>query len=186
VSVIGVPPLTAEQLGHRHGAAIGMLPNDARPGARWLRRGYLVTSPLLPLALRRTLLRLGGVKLGAMVTGLERCRFQSPQVSIGTGSGVNAGCFFEGSGQIEIADNCLIGPKVMILTSVHEITEQQVGRIPHNRPVTIGDGCSIGARATIMPGVEVGPGAVVAAGAVVTKDCESGVVNGGVPARRIR
>lgn len=178
--------MTAEQLRHRHGAAIGELPDDARRAMRWLRRGYLVTSPLLPLALRRTLLRLGGVKLGAMVTGLERCRFQSPQVSIGAGSGVNARCFFEGSGPIEIADHCLIGPEVMILTSVHEINEGEVGRMPHWRPVRIGEGCWIGARATIMPGIEIGPGAIVAAGAVVTKNCEPGAVYGGVPARRIR
>lgn len=186
MSVVGVPSLTAEQLRHRHGAAIGELPDDARRALRWLRRGYLVTSPLLPLAARRTLLRLGGVKLGAMVTGLERCRFQSPQISIGTGCGVNAGCWFEGAGRVEIADNCLIGPEVMILTSIHEINEQEIGRMSSYLPVTIGEGCWIGARATIMPGVEIGPGAVVGAGAVVTKNCEPGGVYGGVPARRIR
>ena len=51
----------------------------------------LATSPLLPLAVRRTLLRAGGVKLGMMVWGLERCWFQSRHVGIGTGSYVNAG-----------------------------------------------------------------------------------------------
>jgi maltose O-acetyltransferase len=186
MSVVGVPPLTSEQLRHRHGAAIGSLPDDTRRALRWLRRGYLVTSPFLPLALRRTLLRLGGVKLGAMVSGLERCRFQSPHVSIGAGCGVNAGCFFEGGGRIEIGDSCLIGPEVMFLTSVHEINERKVARRPRSLPVKVGEGSWICARATIMPGVEIGPGAIVAAGAVVTRDCEAGGVYGGIPAKRIR
>ena len=78
MSVVGVPPLTDEQLRNRHRAAIGALPDDARRALGWLRRG-LATSPLLPLAVRRMLLRAGGVKLGMMVWGLERCWFQSPQ-----------------------------------------------------------------------------------------------------------
>ena len=66
-------PFSDEQLRHRYGAAIGAVPDDARDSLRWLRRGHLVTSPLLPLGLRRALLRLGGVKLGAMVWGLKHC-----------------------------------------------------------------------------------------------------------------
>jgi maltose O-acetyltransferase len=187
VSIVGVPPLTEDQLSHRHGAAIGALPGDARGALRWLRRGRLVTSPLLPLAVRRWLLGLGGVKLGPMVWGLERCWLQSPHISIGTGSFVNAGCWFEGSGRIEIGHNCLIGPEVMILTSIHEISDGgAIAREPQQRPVTIGAGTWIGARATIMPGVEIGAGTVIAAGAVVTKDCEPAAVYGGIPARRIR
>jgi maltose O-acetyltransferase len=187
MSAVGVPPLTSEQLRRRHGAAIGELPDDARSALHWLRRGYLVTSPLLPLALRRTLLRLGGVRLGTMVSGLERCRFQSPRVSIGTGSYVNAGCWFEGSGEIVIGDNCLLGPEVLLLTSTHRLDpDGSIDRLPEFHSVTIGDGAWIGARATIMPGVKVGAGAVIAAGATVTKDCDPGVVYGGVPAKRIR
>jgi maltose O-acetyltransferase len=187
MSAVGVPPLSEEQLRHSRGAAIGAMPDDARNGLRWLRRGRLVTTPLLPLALRRSLLRLGGVRLGAMVWGLERCWFESPDVSIGTGSYVNAGCWFEGSGEIVIGENCLLGPEVLILTSTHRLDpDGSVGRLPEFRDVRIGDGAWIGARATIMPGVDVGAGAVIAAGATVTKDCEPGVVYGGVPAKRIR
>jgi maltose O-acetyltransferase len=187
MTATGVPPLSAEQLRHRHGAAIGALPDDALATFRWLRRGRLVTSPLLPLAVRRWLLRLGGVRLGAMVWGLERCWFQSPHVSIGTGSYVNAGCWFEGSGRIEIADNCLIGPEVLVLTSTHPLDAGgAIGRAPEARPVRIGDGSWIGARAMILPGVTIGAGAIIAAGAVVTEDCDAGAAYGGVPARRLR
>lgn len=51
---------------------------------------------------------------------------------------------------------------------------------------TVGDGCWIGANATILPGVTVAPGCVIAAGAVVTKDTEPDGLYAGVPARRVR
>jgi hypothetical protein len=93
----GVPPLTAHQLRARHvvAVAVGVLPHDARQALVWLRRGPVATSPLLRLAVRRTSLRLCGVKIGAMVSGLERCYFDSSNVSIGTGSFINAGCWYE-------------------------------------------------------------------------------------------
>ena len=187
MSVVGVAPLSDGQLRHCRGAAIGALPDDARGAARWLRRGRSVTSPLLPLAIRRWLLRRGGVKLGAMVWGLERCWFQSPDVTIGTGSYVNAGCWFEGSGQIEVGDNCLFGPEVLVLTSTHELgRDGEITRTTESRPVRVGAGSRIGAPATLQPGGTIGSGAVIAAGAVVTEDCQSGAVYGGVPARRLR
>jgi maltose O-acetyltransferase len=186
MSALGVPPLTDEQLRGRYRAAIGALPDDARQALGWLRRG-LAASPLLPLAVRRTLLRAGGVKLGKMIWGLERCWFQSPHVSIGTGSYVNGGCWFEGAGEIDVGENCLFGPEVLILTSTHALgADGTIGRATESRPVTIGDGSWIGARATVLSGVTIGAGAVIAAGAVVTEDCEAGGVYGGVPARRLR
>ncbi|MGO9754007.1 MAG: DapH/DapD/GlmU-related protein [Solirubrobacteraceae bacterium] len=54
------------------------------------------------------------------------------------------------------------------------------------RPIVIGDGCWIGARATILAGVTIGAGCVVGAGAVVVADTQPNCVYAGVPARRLR
>jgi maltose O-acetyltransferase len=103
------------------------------------------------------------------------------------GSFINAGCWFEGNGRIDIGCNCMMGPKVMVLTSIHALgSEGGVARQSEPRDVTIGDGCWLGARAMVMPGVTIGPGVVVAAGAVVTEDCDPGGLYAGVPARRLR
>ena len=49
----------------------------------------------------------------------------------------------------------------------------------------LGDGCWIGMRAMIMPGVHIGEGAIVAANSVVTKNVEPYTVVGGSPAKKI-
>lgn len=48
------------------------------------------------------------------------------------------------------------------------------------------DGCWLGMRAMIMPGITIGEGAVVAAGAVVTKDVPPYAVVGGNPAKILK
>jgi acetyltransferase-like isoleucine patch superfamily enzyme len=50
---------------------------------------------------------------------------------------------------------------------------------------TVGDGASIGANATILPGVKIGAWALVGAGAVVTRDVPAFALVVGSPARQI-
>ncbi|NTX79794.1 CatB-related O-acetyltransferase [Serratia proteamaculans] len=50
----------------------------------------------------------------------------------------------------------------------------------------LGDGCWIGMRAMLLPGVTVGEGAIVAAGSIVTADVEPYTIVGGNPARPIK
>ncbi|MGQ8817095.1 CatB-related O-acetyltransferase [Serratia sp. NA_13] len=50
----------------------------------------------------------------------------------------------------------------------------------------LGDGCWIGMRAMLMPGVTIGEGAIVAAGSIVTADVEPYTIVGGNPARPIK
>ena len=145
------------------------------------------TSPHFPHYVRVRLLRRRGMQIAFTVTGLRRCEFDSENVRIGDGTFVNAGCHFEGRGNIDIGCNVLIGPQVMILTSSHAIDAcGQVSRESYYNPVRIADRCWIGARSLIMPGVTIGEGTVIGAGAVVTRDCEPGALYVGVPARRIR
>lgn len=183
----GVRPISDREVTHPKRAAVAALRPNAGQALRWLRRGHLTTSVFLPLVVRRTLLRLGGVRLGPVVWGLEHAWFESEHVSIGAGSGVNRGCWFEGHGPIVIGRDCFLGPEVMILTSIHEIDgDGVVAREASYRTVRIHDRVWLGARAVVMPGVTIGEGAIIASGAVVAKDCEPGGVYGGVPARRIR
>lgn len=51
--------------------------------------------------------------------------------------------------------------------------------------IEIFDNCVIGAGATVLYDVKIGPDSIVAAGAVVTKDVAPGEIWGGCPARKI-
>ena len=115
------------------------------------------------------------------------CFFGSPRVSIGAGTTVNYRCFFDSFATIRIGRSCAIGMEVLFCTSTHELgpPEKRAGR-PTGTRITVGDGCWIGARAVILPGVTIENGCLIAGGAVVTKDCAANGLYAGVPARRVR
>ena len=55
-----------------------------------------------------------------------------------------------------------------------------------SKQVIIGEGCWIGEKAIILPGVELGKRCIVAAGAVVTKSFPAYSLVGGVPAKVLK
>ncbi|MCA9936603.1 MAG: acyltransferase [Anaerolineales bacterium] len=109
------------------------------------------------------------------------------RLTIGPICRFNVGCFLNLGDSITIGQYVGFGQQVMVLTETHAIgtPEYRSGALTP-KPVVIGNGCWIGARATILPGVTIGDGAVVAAGAVVTKDVPPHTVVGGVPAKAIK
>src|SRR6185437_10710679 len=172
LATAGIRPLADAELAERGPGPLRASAYHVPDVLRWLARVSPATSFLLPISARRSLLRLAGVRVGAQVTGLKQCGFETKQVSIGDGCFVNAGCWFEGAGRIDIGRNVFLGPQVMIITSVHKIDQGgQVARMPVASEVRIGDRCWLGARATILPGVTIGEGTIIGAGAVVNKDC---------------
>lgn len=184
---LGIRPLTEAELTYPGPGALAASAYHGAAVARWMARVSPATSFLLPLAVRRAMLRLAGVRIGTQVTGLKKCGFETKDIRIGDGSFVNVGCWFEGAGRVDIGRNVFIGPQVMIITSVHEIGDDgEVARAPSAGRVSIGDRCWLGARATVLAGVTIGEGTIVGAGAVVTADCKPNAVYAGVPARQIR
>jgi acetyltransferase-like isoleucine patch superfamily enzyme len=91
--------------------------------------------------------------------------------------------------RVEIGEGTFVGAEVMIFDNDFHgpIGEWNWGEFaPENpRPVIIGRGVFIGARAIILKGVTIGDRAVVGAGAVVTKDVPARQIAGGNPARII-
>jgi maltose O-acetyltransferase len=107
-------------------------------------------------------------------------------LTVGRGTFVNVGCFFELVAEVVIGRDCQLGMQTMVVTSHHEADGDGVSRRPVGRGVRIGDRVWTGARVTILPGVTIADDVVIAAGAVVAGDCAEPGVYGGVPARLIR
>lgn len=92
---------------------------------------------------------------------------------IGEGVGISGACLCAAQ-SLTIGENTIIGADVLITdTDFHspladgKWSNDAAGA---SKPVAIGKGCFIGARAIILKGVTLGDGAVVAAGALVTRD----------------
>lgn len=117
----------------------------------------------------------------------SRCYFETNNVKIGENTFINSQCHFENVELVEIGKDCRIAFQVVFCTSTHKIgNENQRGGETVFLPIKVGNGCWIGARAMILPGVTIGNGCIIAAGAVVTRDCEPNGLYAGVPAKRIK
>ncbi|SFS01617.1 acyltransferase [Yoonia litorea] len=100
---------------------------------------------------------------------------------IGNGVQINRDVHLDMTGGLSIADDALISEGVLIYTHDHGRDPRSEPRL---RPLRVGSGVWIGARAIILPSCHsIGAGALVGAGAVVTSDVPAGAVVVGNPAR---
>ena len=110
-------------------------------------------------------------------------------IVVGEKSFIGHGCTIVANSAIQIGADCLIGEFVTIRDQNHGI---EFSGVPFAKqrmvfsPISIGSNVWIGAKATVVAGVTIGPNSVVAANAVVTNDVPSWTVVGGVPARVLR
>jgi len=81
---------------------------------------------------------------------------------------------------LRVGNNVFIGPNV---TFCNDLMPRS-GQYPESFMTTvIEDGVSIGANATILPGITLGKGCMIGAGSVVTKDVEPATLVVGNPAK---
>lgn len=99
----------------------------------------------------------------------------------------NMGLIVLDGARVTIGDNCMIGPRVTLVTASHPISPmERIGGYEINSPITIGDNVWLGAHVVVNPGVTIGDNTVIGSNSVVTKDIPSGVIAVGNPARVLR
>lgn len=113
----------------------------------------------------------------------------SPDLTIGDGT------FIEHDAHIACAQSVSIGKDVLMASGVfisdhnHSLDPQKLHPLEGalvTKPVAIGDGCWLGERCVILPGVTLGPRTIVGAGAVVTKSFPANSTVAGIPAKELR
>ena len=82
-----------------------------------------------------------------------------------------------------IGNDVFIGPNATFSNDMYPRSKQYPVQF---KGVTIQDGASIGANATILPGIVIGVKAMIGAGSVVTKDVPARAVVVGNPAKIVR
>ncbi len=110
-------------------------------------------------------------------------------IKIGNSCTINRFALLYGHGGLEIGNNVMIAPNVIILPQNHIfkdisiiIREQGISC----KGIKIENDIWIGAGAIVLDGITIGKGSVIGAGAVVTKDIPPYSVAVGVPAKVIK
>lgn len=83
---------------------------------------------------------------------------------------------------VHLEDDVMIGPNATFTNDIFPRSKQPF----ELHPTRVMKGASIGANATILCGITIGPGAMIGAGSVVTRDVPARAVVVGNPARIIR
>ena len=83
---------------------------------------------------------------------------------------------------VTLEDDVFVGPNVTFTNDLQPRSRNAAAKL---LPTLVKKGASIGANATILPGLTIGEGAMVGAGSVVTKDVPPGVTVVGNPARLV-
>jgi acetyltransferase-like isoleucine patch superfamily enzyme len=144
--------------------------------------------------LRAPFLRLLGARIGSGSV-LHDVRFFNLYRRGLAGLSVGAQCFIGDECLLDLAEEIRLEDQVTLAERVLILTHTNVGYRDHPlqrhfpasaAPVVIRAGSFVGANATILPGLSIGPRAFVAAGSVVTESVAEGTLAAGVPARRVR
>jgi maltose O-acetyltransferase len=128
--------------------------------------------------------------LGLDVVFSKNTKIIAPElVTIADGVRITPDVILDGRQGLSIGRFTQIGFESLILTYSHEFSRTDMPVVHQGMvgaSVTIGNDVWIGARAIVLPGVQIGDQAIVGAGAVVTKDVEPLAIVAGNPARVIR
>lgn len=159
------------------------------PGAKTI--AFLIVNHLFAgprcFGIKRSVMRMAGFEIGdgTKIVGPVYCDVAN--LKIGQNCWIGKNLLVNGNGTVTIGDNCDIAPEVAFQTGGHEIgTKERRAGTGICFDISVGNGCWIGARSTILGGVNVGDSCVVAACACVNKSVDRDRLVGGVPARVIR
>jgi len=131
----------------------------------------LVLFRLCPFSLsplKRAVLRLFGARIGAGVTIKPQVKITFPwKLEIGDHVWLGEECWLLNLERINIGSNVCISQRAFLCTGNHNYKSPAFDLIV--KPITLEDGCWVGASAWVGPGVTFGTHAILTAGSVATK-----------------
>ena len=137
------------------------------------------------------------IDIGECTTILDHSRIENfsidrikPQIRIGRNCYICYYLTILNASSVTIGDNVLLASHVLISSENHgmdpELKLPYMSQPLESKPVVIGDGCWIGEKVCILPGVTIGKKCVIGAGSVVTKSVPDYSLAVGNPAKVIK
>ena len=110
-------------------------------------------------------------------------------IILGDSVNLSTWCNISSNSRIEIGEKTLLGPYASIFATAHNFDDISVDILDQkwsSKGVGVGRNCWLGARVTILDGVEVGPNTIIGAGSVVNEDLPEDVIAVGSPAKTVK
>lgn len=131
------------------------------------------------------LLKAFGCKIKGHVFIAPTARIYAPWLlTIGNGSCLATRSEVYNLGPVEIGERTTIAQYVYLCNGTHDLSLPYLPLVVGD--MRIGSDVFVGAKALILPGLEIADGTVVGAGAVLTKDTEKNGIYAGNPAKLIK
>ena len=145
----------------------------------FFRSGLIPVSSILVF-----ILRLFGAKIGKEVRIKPYIYIHYPwKLTIGDYSWL-AECRIENLADVFIGKNACVSQNAMLLTGNHNYKKVDFDLI--TKPIILGDGVWIGAKAIVCPGITAGSHSVLTVGSIATNNLESYSIYQGYPAVKVK
>jgi putative colanic acid biosynthesis acetyltransferase WcaF len=155
--------------------------------ALWLVVNWLLfrACPFSFSALKRTVLRLFGARIGRNVTIKPQVKITFPwKLTVGDHVWLGEECWLLNLDRIVIGSHVCISQRAFLCTGSHDYKRASFDLM--TRPITLADGAWLGAGSWVGPGVTVGSHAVLTAGSVAARNLEAYGIYRGNPAGRVK
>ena len=133
-----------------------------------------------PSSVKVWLLKIFGAKVGQGVVIKPRVNIHMPwKLEIGDDVWIGEEVFILNFEKVRIGSNVSVSQRAFLCCGNHDF---RVPSMPYrNAPITLEDGCWVGASCFVGPGVTIGIDTIVAAGAVVTSSLSGNAIYSGNP-----
>jgi putative colanic acid biosynthesis acetyltransferase WcaF len=135
--------------------------------------------------LKPLILRLFGAQLGRGVVVKPRVKIKFPwRLTAGDHVWIGEEVWIDNLAEVTVGSHVCLSQSVYLCTGSHD--HRSPGFELVTRPIRIGNGAWIAARALLLPGCSVGANSIVAAGSVVSGEVDEGIVVAGNPAQKLK
>lgn len=164
-----------------------------RPGAGAFKRllWYLVNARFLdswfplPYGFKIALLRTFGASISNGVVIKPKVNIKYPwNLEVGENAWIGEGVWIDNLDKVKIGANACISQGALIMSGNHDYTKSTFDLMI--KPIEIGEGAWVGARATVAQGVKMGAHAVLVSGSVASSDLDAFGIYRGNPAVKVK